>query len=396
MAFNSRPFHILVVLLIAAAGVFAYDAGRAGLWANLALGLVCFVGLLCLIYATYGLRPAKGLEPAQSEPDVKDDLKVLLDQSPVPLVRYSHGEGPVALNRAARSLFQTDDVITSGSDELIRAMTEPAFGSRTVLTVFDRQYAVSASEILSADGATRLASLTDVQVEIHKAEAAALRDTLQILSHEIMNSLTPVASLADIADSYLADDASLDVPSAREALDTLSQRAKSLSRFIEAYRSVARLPEPVLQVVEPSRLVTDIMELFLLSATNSDVTFQLDIEEGLPRLRLDEAQISQAVINVVTNAVEATEGMDGVRRVIVSGFQSYQNVVIRVSDNGNGVAESIKSNLFSAFATTKAKGTGTGLNLARQIALAHGGNLQLVEASAQTMTTFAFTFPIQR
>jgi signal transduction histidine kinase len=386
---------MLAALLLAAAAVFTYDATRNGLWANLALGLVCFSGLLFLIHATYGLRPAKGLEPARSEPELKDDLKVLLDQSPVPLVRYSSEEGPVAVNRSARALFQTDNVIVSGSDELIRAMTEQVLGSRAILTVFDRQYAVSVSETMTADGATRLASLTDVQVEMHKAEAAALRDTLQILSHEIMNSLTPVSSLADIADEYLADTANLDVPSAREALDTLSQRAKSLTRFIEAYRSVARLPEPSLQPVEPGRVVTNIMELFRLSATNSEVNFHLEIEENLPTLQLDEAQIGQAIINVVTNALEATEGLAGMRRVTVSAFQSHQNVVVRISDNGEGVAESIKRNLFSAFATTKAKGTGTGLNLARQIVLAHGGNLQLLEEPGGTLTTFAFTFPVQ-
>lgn len=396
MAFNTRPFHMLAVVLLTAAGIFAYDAGRRGLWANLALGVVGFAALFVVIYATYGLRPAKGAEPAQVQPEIKNDLKALLDQSPVPLIRYSEGEGAIAMNMAARSLFQTDDIVISAGDDLIKAITDPVIGARTILTVFERQYAISVSEIRSDEGSIRLATLTDVQMEMHKAEAAALRDTLQILSHEIMNSLTPVASLADIADSYLADDDGPDISSAREALDTLSTRAKSLTRFIEAYRSVARLPEPALLPVDPGRILTGIVELFALSATTTDIAFHLDLEENLPRLHLDEAQVCQAVINVVTNAVEAVEAISGPGRIEVSAYQTHQDVVIKISDSGAGVADGIKGNLFSAFATTKANGTGTGLNLARQIVLAHGGNLQLMDAPDSRLTTFAFTFPIQR
>ncbi len=389
MVSNARALHMLAILLLVAAGVFACDAGRNGLWANLVLGILGFGALLVFLHATYAVRPVQ--EPAHAAPEAREDLRALLDQSPVPLVRYVQGQGAQALNRAARSLFQTDDLIVSGAEDLIVAMTAPGSGSRSVLSVFDRQYAVSVSEIVTEERTLRLASLTDVQAEIHRAEAAALRDTLQILSHEIMNSLTPVASLADIANTCLTEKPKPDVRSAREALDTLSQRARSLSRFIEAYRSVARLPEPVFQSVEVGRQIGNIADLF--SRTGGALDFRVEIEEGLPRLRLDEAQISQALINVITNAIEATENGDG-PRVSVSAHASRQNVVITVADNGPGVPEAIRRNLFTAFATTKAKGTGTGLNLARQIALAHGGNLELLHDGSDGDTVFAFTLPL--
>lgn len=394
MVYSSRTTHLLAVLLLAAASIFSYETARGGLWANAVLGILCCVILLLFVRATYALPPAKAPEPAQVGRQAGDDLRAVLDQSPVPLIRYSDSQGLIAINRAARNLFKTDDIV-SGADDLAKAMTEPMYGSRAVLAIQGRQYAVSVSEIVSEDATVRLATLTDVQAEIHKAEAAALRDTLHILSHEIMNSLTPVSSLADIADSYLADEGEPDVQSAREALETLSHRAKTLTRFIEAYRSVARLPEPVFQTLDPAVLLTDIMELFIRGVSREGVAFRLTIEDSLPRLRLDEAQISQAIINVVTNAVEATEGQKSPREVAVSAYLAHQTVVIQISDNGPGVPENVRGGLFSAFVTTKAKGTGTGLNLARQIALSHGGDLRLLDATAEPMTTFVFSFPVE-
>jgi signal transduction histidine kinase len=391
MASNPRILHLVAALLLAAAAIFTFDAGRDGLWANLMLGLLCMGGLLVFLQAALPQPPVRADEPAETVTDGRDDLRALLDQSPVPLIRFTPEQGAYALNRAARTLFQTDDLIASGAGDVVGVLTAPASGARRIISVFDRQYAVSVSEVMAGGGNVRLAALTDVQAEIHQAEAAALRDTLQILSHEIMNSLTPVASLADIAESYLAGKSDPEVQSAREALETLSQRARTLSRFIEAYRSVARLPEPEFQAVNIGVMTRNITDLFVRSASDGAYEFEVHVEDNLPRLWLDEAQMSQALINVITNAIEATESLDGPRRIAVHAGLARQNIVITVTDNGPGVPEAIRRNLFTAFVTTKTKGTGTGLNLARQIALAHGGNLELLDGDGDTV--FAFTLP---
>ncbi len=392
MAFNSRAFHLLVVTGLMLAAVVAWDAARQGLWATLALSLCACAGLL----AVTAMRVDSNRSSTDSAPAVSPELpslRVLLDQVPVPLITQADGQLPRALNRAARALFQTDDAIPSGDGGLTAVMAGPFSGSRPVLDVAGRRYALSVSEVMTEDSRVRLATLTDVQMEIHRAEAAALRDTLHILSHEIMNSLTPVASLADIASTYLAEETGEGAASAREALDMLSRRAVSLTRFIEAYRSVARLPEPELQPVDPARLMQDIMSLFAHNPAAKAVEFTLDMAGDLPRVALDEAQAGQAIINVLTNAVEAADSRPD-PRVTVSVQPSGRDLVIAISDNGAGIPEAIRGNLFTAFATTKPRGTGTGLNLARQIALAHGGNLHLVEDGGGR-TTFAFRFPVQ-
>lgn len=394
MVSNSRPFRILAIGLLVAAAVFAYDSALRGLWAGLGIGLAACVVLAGAVWVSQAARVVRAHEHSTARDARGEDLRVILDQSPVPLIRHVQGQRPEALNRAARALFQTDDIIIAETEALVRAMTEAAGGSQTVLKVLGGQYAVSVSEVASDEGHAWLAALTDVQTEMHKAEAAAMRDTLQVLSHEIMNSLTPVASLAEVADAFLGKTPA-DVASARESLDTLSRRAAGLTRFIEAYRSVARLPDPVLQPVEPARLVRDVSDLFVRAPGNEDIAWEIEANEALPRLNLDEPQISQALINVITNAIEATDGIDGSRRIRIAAVEAQHNVVITVSDTGPGVPETLRPNLFSAFATTKPGGTGTGLNLARQIALAHGGNLQLVNGRPGAPTTFAFSFPVR-
>jgi signal transduction histidine kinase len=394
MVSNSRSFHILAIGLLVAASVFTYDSAVRELWAGLVVGLVACVVAAGLVWASQTPRVLRAGEPGTVRDARDEDLRVILDQLPVPVVRHVEGERPEALNRAARALFQTDDVILSETSVLEKAMQEAATGSKAVIPVLGGQYAVNVSEVASDSGYARLAALTDVQTEMHKAEAAAMRDTLQVLSHEIMNSLTPVASLAEVAGAFLEKEPA-NVVLARESLDTLSRRAGSLTRFIEAYRSVARLPEPVLQSVDPARLVRDVLNLFMRTPGNSTIDWRIALDEILPRLNLDEPQISQALINVITNAIEAIEGTSEPRWIGVTATHAQHNLIITVSDNGPGVPDSLRPNLFTAFATTKPKGTGTGLNLARQIALAHGGNLQLAGWSEDAPTTFTFSFPVR-
>lgn len=393
MAFKSRASHLIIVGILLATALYTFDALHGGLWANAAVGLSFSIGLFILVATS---TPSSHIIEISSPTPISTGplgFQSLLDQMPTPVVSYAPGEPPQAVNRAARSLFQTDDTIRLGSQEVVDAMSGTYAGSRPMLTIDGRRYAASVSELVSETSTIRLGILTDVQMEIHRAEAAALRDTLHILSHEIMNSLTPVASLADIADSYLADETGEPVKAAREALEMLTRRASNLTTFIEAYRSVARLPEPSTCAVDAARLVREVMEVFVHSPAAKAVEFKIDCDDSLPALALDEPQISQALINVLTNAVEATSEIEGQRRINVIVRRANQDVTIEVSDNGPGISETVKAGLFTAFATTKAKGTGTGLNLARQIALAHGGNLQLLADGSAGDTIFAFSFP---
>lgn len=388
MVFESRPLRALALVALILSAAFTCDALMKALWANAAIGTL--IGTILFAGLMSAQRRSVAAPIASSVNGAADPVHVFLDQIPLPLISLVSGGMPQAVNRAARALFETDDAIVRGRDALLAALTPP---NEPRLDLFGRRYALTVTEVQTQDGPFRLATLTDVQSELHRAEAATLRDTLQVLGHEIMNSLTPISSLADIAHDYLSPMQNEAADKAREALSTLSRRSASLTRFIEAYRSLARLPPPQVQPVHPGRLVEDVLSFFSRNPALSEVRFDREIAEDVPWVALDEAQVGQALINILTNAVEATEANTGLRLIRVSVSHTAHDVVIRIADNGQGIAETVRAGLFMTFTTTKPHGSGTGLNLARQIALAHGGNLGLIEDPSAS-TVFAFTFPV--
>ncbi len=385
----------LTLAALVVASIFAFESLKAHYWASLALGSCACAGLFTVLVRqrTPAERPSAPALAFAGIPEPHDPgLVVVLDQLPVPLLKYAPDIGLQVVNRAARDLFRTDDLIVDPPEGLVTAIERPQAGAQSALRLFDRPYAVGISEVQGAQGAVRWVSLADIQSEVRIAEATTLRDLLRVLSHEIMNSLTPVASLAGVARAYLEGETSPNVALAIDALDVLTGRASALTRFVEAYRSLARLPDPVLRPVLPGAFVRDVGRVFVQSAAAQGVSVEIDVAADLAPLELDETLFAQALLNILTNAAEATLENKGVRRVRLFVDRRDQDIRIAVADNGCGIGEDLRQQLFHTFVTTKPMGTGTGLNLARQIALAQGGDLVWIDGEGAWSTLFAFTF----
>lgn len=392
--------------LLAQAAVFvcggvAVLAWRAALPANTLLLALIGAGAAFWVAA----RTSRDAEAGRREPEPPPDnldrerarrtLQAYLDQAPTPLVTWRPGGPTTAVNRAARRLFRTDDVIAGPSGELLTAALE---GSpdirRTVRLTADgvaRTYALSIAEVVGAGGALRLAALTDIEAEIQAAEAAALRELLQVLSHEIMNSLTPLASLAQSAAEALADGRPEDLPVARESVAVIARRADGLHRFVEAYRRLARLPEPAPQRVSLTGLLDEAARLF--ETRWGPLGVRLDYAPPKPDIviRLDPDLTAQALLNLLTNAAEAALCGDRAPPTVrLTAQPSGEGAAIVVEDNGPGVPEAQASEVFRPFFTTKPEGSGIGLSLARQAVVSQGGQLLLESSEAGARFILAF------
>jgi signal transduction histidine kinase len=384
----------LALAALAATATFAFESLTSHRWASLGLAALILAGLFMVFlrgqpaYFSPAAVPMHDAAPESNDPG----FAVVMDQLPVPLLKYAPDVGLQAVNRAARDLFRADDLIADPPEALVAAIERPQAGAQSALRLFDRPYAISVSELQGAHGAVRWVSLTDIQSEVRIAEATTLRDLLRVLSHEIMNSLTPVASLAGVARTYLQDETSKNAAMALDALDVLAGRASALTRFVEAYRSLARLPDPVLQPVLPGAFARDVVRVFAQSAAAQGVELGLEISPDLAPLELDETLFTQALLNILTNAAEATRDNEGARKVRLCVDRRDQEIRIAVADNGAGIAPDLRPQLFHTFVTTKPTGTGTGLNLARQIALAQGGDLVWQDGEGDWSTLFTFTF----
>lgn len=373
MGFRRGLAPVAASLGLATCGVVGAAAWRGGLW-GLLTGAVVAALWLAALNAWAAIRPRAAAPPAMATRAEADALAVrlLLDAAPTPLVGI---EGATArtLNRAARRLFATDDRILPPP----AALTDPA---ATRLRYEGRGWRID--RVLVADGRS-VAALIDIEQEERAAEARASADMIQVLGHELLNGLAPIVSLAESGAAAVARP-TLDGSLLREILGTLARRAEGLQRFTEAYRALARLPEPVRQPVRLRGLADDLARLFAGRWPGASLTIAVE-----PTLdgALDRDQIGQALWALLQNAVEAA---DGGSRVVLRMRPIDMGLAIEVEDDGPGVPPEAAARIFRPFHTSKPEGTGIGLSLARQIALAHGGTLTLEPGRP---TLFRMTLP---
>ena len=365
------------------------------------------VAVLALLWAAplfrrRSARPPQVADPARAEPSPDERaerlrLCMMLDQTPVPLVVADPDGALHAVNRAARTLFSADDLIIPRPPALTEALAARLPGDRTVLRLphssgGERSYALQSTIIGGVPGPRRLGVLTDIQSELHAAEACALRQLLQVLSHEIMNSLTPVASLAESAHAILVEEGAHGVARAAEALEVIRRRTSGLDGFVRGYRALARLPPPDLRSASVTTLLADAATLF--RTRWGPLGLVLVTRGPVPDIIVacDAGQVTQALLILLANAVEAI--LDGAatasRDVRLSASSHWSGVRFLVADSGPGVPAGHSEEIFRPFFTTKAEGNGIGLALARQIALAHGGTLHLLSTGQSRGATFAF------
>jgi signal transduction histidine kinase len=376
-----------------AAGVGAYAAWQVGYWASL---LICVLAAawaightLLLTYGGGARRPEQAYSASallQREREARA-LGAFLDHAPVPLLAFRAPGSLSALNLSARRFFSTDDLVSDPPEALLAAVMGAAPGQRQTLMLdvegAPRAYALTVSELVIDSSFVRVVALVDIQAEVQAAEAAALKELILVLSHEIMNSLTPVTSLAQTAAELLrAPDGPESLALAQEATESVARRSEGLLRFVDAYRALARLPEPRFVEVGVSALLEDVALLFRSRWAERGVVLDYQPLRPDASLPLDRDLIAQALLNVLTNAAEAALEASDAPRVTLRAERAPQGrLSLCVSDNGAGVKLPDPSVIFRPFFTTKAAGTGVGLSLARQVVLAHGGDIGVGQAS---------------
>jgi two-component system nitrogen regulation sensor histidine kinase NtrY len=231
----------------------------------------------------------------------------------------------------------------------------------------------------------QLLVLTDLSQTLREEERTAWQRLLRVLGHELNNSLAPIKSVAgSLADLLTLQPRPTDWgDDMHRGLEVISSRADSLARFIESYSKLARLPQPRFEPLNIGSLVQRVVSL--------ETRLPVNVVAG-PDLVIkgDDVQLEQLLINLVRNAVDASMETKG--NVGVGWTQSNGQVELWISDEGPGLAST--ANLFVPFFTTKAKGSGIGLVLSRQIAEAHGGTLTLENRSGKRGCEALLRLPI--
>jgi signal transduction histidine kinase len=361
--------------------VAAFAAVGRGLPATALLCLLCSLFAASLVV---GRRQARAVAAGESGIPPRIDrqrLLALLDLAPTPLVLRDGARGFLAVNRAARELFGADDTIPDTA--LLAAAFERPAGDRQI--VLDGvTYSLSLSDIEDGGAASqRLGVLTNISAERRAAEASAMRDLFQVVNHELMNSLTPITSLSQTAAELLADAGDTAREQARTAIGRVAERSSQLLHFAENYRALAKLPPPAPAPVNPRPWLEGIVDM--TRARWPEIRLHTDFETVPPSLKLDSEQMSQALLNLLSNACQAARGA-----VLLAAARSGDHCEISIGDDGPGVPPELQERIFLPFFTTKPDGSGIGLPLARQILAGHGAELRLDRSPELGGARFSF------
>jgi two-component system, NtrC family, nitrogen regulation sensor histidine kinase NtrY len=318
---------------------------------------------------------------------------LLLEKVPVALVVVEdEGEGGKIelVNSAAQQLFKRSyltamDQLHDYGAQLALDIRQITAGEQRSSHLLSDQVsiavAVSAAAIQLHSGTKKVISIQPIQRELDRQEILAWQNLVQVFTHEIMNSMTPVASLSKTANELLltqldnrggADESLQD---AQQAIHTVARRAEHLMQFVQAYRRIANPPQLKCVDIVVQDLLMDVCRLFQVQAGERGIILRCTTTPEHLRLHADPAHVEQALINLVKNAVDAvaekTHGHIFLKAYIGHGG----NVLIDVIDNGAGIAAEKLEQIFVPFYTSKRDGTGVGLFLVKQIMQAHRGSV---------------------
>lgn len=327
-----------------------------------------------------------------------ESLQALLDTSTVAMLIVGPNGYITLANRAARQLAGVPVASLAQLPAFGAAaaeLRELSPGRRTVVRLTNGQRMLaSAAQFIAGGVGKRVLSLQNIGSELDEAELQAWHDLVRILAHEMMNSLTPIASLAGSVRPLVAamrtDTGTACDPRVADvagAIDTIARRGAGLMSFVERYWKMAERPQPVLREVRIASLVQKVEQLMSAVLAGKGIALAASVEPPELEIRADAAMLEQALLNLMHNCVDALAQTADARIEVRCRIES-DGVTIAVLDNGPGVPTDALDRIFVPFFTTKSGGSGIGLSRARQIAHAHGGRL---DASANVPTGATFT-----
>lgn len=386
MGFNKLRLLISALLWLAAGAVaaLAHDAARAWVAA-----LVLLVAGVAVAWPLLKTRAPLPIAPAP-QPDVRRlaMLQSQLEHLPIAAWVKLH-ETLQPLTSRARRLAAPGGV--RDSQALTRLLLTNARDDSVVLdTERGSERWQLRRQSMAIDGqAQTMIVLTPLEHELESESLQAWQQLLRVLTHEIMNSLTPIKSLSETAADLLNEPGS--EPELRTALDAISRRAESLSRFVDNYRRVSQWPAPTLAPVDLVALFKRMQQAVAQSWTARGGAATFEIASPGLRLMADEGQLEQVLLALIKNAEQATADRDAPRLWVDARQSRSGRLHISVRDNGPGVPAGLERQIFLPFFSAREGGQGIGLTVVRQLMFGMRGRVRHVR-SMEGGATFVLIF----
>ena len=335
-------------------------------------------------------------------------LQTIVDHVGIGLIAFNP-EGEVELiNNAAKKLLKIPRLknisdLESVSAKLVVKLFELSPGANDLVKLQQDedllQLSIYATGFVLRKQRLMLVAMQDIQGALDEKEMKSWQNLIRVLTHEIMNSITPIASLASTAHALLKDERKCELPESmnetigdvRNAVNTIEKRSKGLLTFIENYRKLTRIPKPDFKIVSVKDLFERVEHLMKDQFEAHGIEFMRQMDPLSLELTADSALIEQVLINLCKNAVEALKGIAKPKIKLKAGTDGRGNPVIKVIDNGRGIPEDVAGRIFIPFFTTRPQGSGIGLSLSRQIIRLHKGTISVTSTPAEK-TVFKLRF----
>lgn len=320
-------------------------------------------------------------------------------------------DGTVALiNTAAKRLLNVARLkniisLESWSPPLVKALFKLKPKEKTQIRIDDNnellQLALYATEFKLRDHTYKLVSIQNIYTELEEKEIDAWQKLIRVLTHEIMNSITPISSLASTINKLIKDSSNLSfaqkpeddetLTDICEAAETIQKRSEGLLHFVDGYRNLTLIQKPNFQIFPIKELFNRASKLIQINIKEKNIKLEIKIKPKTLELAADPELIEQALINILLNALHAVEGRENAKIILLAQLDGRSKTIIQVKDNGYGISKENMDKIFIPFYSTKEGGSGVGLSLSRQIMRMHNGTIS-VQSEPDVKTTVTLRF----
>lgn len=314
------------------------------------------------------------------------------------------------MNRSAQEMLNSPkiakwDRLCARQPMLTSAVDELTFGGKKLISIETAEglseLSLDVNPIRTGQVLNYIITFQDIKDEIEQKEIEAWHKLIRILTHEIMNSVTPITSLTDTMKGLLLNEEgepishnALDDESIEDiilALNTIHRRSVNLMEFVSDYRRLTKIPAPEFELVRVYELCNDVMALMKTEFDKRKIHLELQCPNKNLAIRADRKLIEQVIINLITNSFHALQDTPE-PKIWIHTEVTDKRIAIKISDNGPGVERDKLERIFIPFYSTKSDGTGIGLSLSRNILRQHQGNLTVYSKPGEE-TSFTLSFP---
>ncbi|MXV14846.1 sensor histidine kinase [Hufsiella ginkgonis] len=334
-------------------------------------------------------------------------LQKILELVDTGIISYEESSGEVIwMNETLKKMLQlpylkTIHSLNKRNGELYNELNLLKLGESRIASIDIQQnnykILLSATAFHTDGKKYRLVAFQNVNEALDETEAKAWQKLLSVLTHEIMNSIAPISSLADTLKNRLKtinipeeyNDGSLE--DLELGIDTIRRRSEGLLKFAETYRSLNKITNPNLKKIFARDLFESLHQLMQPTLQSKNIDMEIILKDPQLVLDADTSLIEQVLINLIVNAIDAIKDRNDPRIVLSAGLNSANKVQIKVADNGAGMPEELLDKIFVPFFSTKKSGSGIGLTLCKQIMMLHHGNIR-VQSREGEGTAFVLQF----